>query len=105
VGSTRRQRDFNTRRTGAETGVEPHRCSHWEDRRRECRSTCRTPTSSSARPARDGWPAARKRARTPRVPQGGRRARAPQRRSYTHGLIESRIVLELHAASVPHTDL
>ena len=40
------------------------------DRRRECRSTCRTPTSSSTRPARDGWPAARKRARTPRVPQG-----------------------------------
>ena len=36
-----------------------------------------------ARPARDGWPAARKRARTPRVPQGGRGARAPQRRSYT----------------------
>ena len=54
-----------------------------EDRRRECRSTCRTPTSSSTRPARDGWPAARKRARTPRVPQGGRGARAPQRRSYT----------------------
>jgi hypothetical protein len=26
---------------------------------------------------------ARKRARTPRVPQGGRGARAPQRRSYT----------------------
>ena len=40
-------------------------------------------TSSSIRPARDGWPAARKRARTPRVPQGGREARAPQRRSYT----------------------
>ena len=40
------------------------------------------PTSSSTRPARDGWPAARKRARTPRVPQGGREARAPQRRSY-----------------------
>ena len=54
-----------------------------EDRRRECRSTCRTPTSSSTRLARDGWPAARKRARTPRVPQGGREARAPQRRSYT----------------------
>ena len=54
-----------------------------EDRRRECRSTCRTPTSSSTRPARDGWPAARKRARTPRVPQGGRGARAPLRRSYT----------------------
>ena len=52
-------------------------------RRRECRSTCRTPTSSSTRLARDGWPAARKRARTPRVPQGGREARAPQRRSYT----------------------
>ena len=34
-------------------------------------------------PVRDGWPAARKRARTPRVPQGGRGARAPQRRSYT----------------------
>ena len=42
--------------------------------------------------------------RTPRVPQGRRGARAPQRRSYTR-LIESRIVLELHAASVPHTDL
>ena len=54
-----------------------------EDRRRECRSTCRTPTSPSTRPTRDGWPAARKRARTPRVPQGGRGARAPQRRSYT----------------------
>jgi hypothetical protein len=39
--------------------------------------------ASSTRPARDGWPAARKRARTPRVPQGGRGARAPQRRSYT----------------------
>ena len=48
-----------------------------EDRRRECRSTCRTPTSSRTRPARDGWPTARKRARTPRVPQGGRGARAP----------------------------
>ena len=40
-------------------------------------------TSSSTRLARDGWPAARKRARTPRVPQGGREARAPQRRRYT----------------------
>jgi hypothetical protein len=30
-----------------------------------------------------GWPAARKRARMPRVPQGGRGARAPLRRSYT----------------------
>ena len=50
---------------------------------RECRATCRTPTSSSTRLARDGWPAARKRARTPRVPQGGREARAPQRRRYT----------------------
>ena len=56
------------------------------DRRRECRSTCRTPTSSSTSLgrrglyyplARDGWPAARKRARTPHVPQGGRGARAP----------------------------
>jgi hypothetical protein len=71
-----------------------------EDRRRECRSTCRTPTSSSTRPARDGWPAARKRARTPRVPQGGRRRETELTR-----LVESRIVLELHAASVPHTDL
>ena len=39
-----------------------------EGRRRECLSTCRTPTSSSTRPARGAWPTARKRARTPRVP-------------------------------------
>ena len=57
-----------------------------EDRRRECRSTCRTPTSSSAKPARDGWPAARKLARTPRVPQGGRGARAPYARRRSYGL-------------------
>ena len=32
-------------------------------RGRECRSTCRTPTSTSTRPARGAWPTARKRAR------------------------------------------
>ena len=77
-----------------------------EDRRRECRSTCRTPTSSSTRPARDG--AGRPRVRTS---AHGRRwcrkagaERGPRRDGATR-LIESRIVLELHAASVPHTDL
>ena len=38
-----------------------------EGRRRECLYTCRTPTSSSTRPARGAWPTARKRARTPRA--------------------------------------
>ena len=42
--------------------------SFGQTRGRECLSTCRTPTSSSTRPARGAWPTARKRARTPRVP-------------------------------------
>ena len=79
-----------------------------EDRRRECRSTCRTPTSRPV-PGRRGT------AGRPRVSAHGRRAcrkagaeRGPRRDGATRldrRLIESRIVLELHAASVPHTDL
>ena len=57
-----------------------------EDRRRECRSTCRTPTSSSTRPARDGWPAARK-ARTDAA-RAARRARsAGPVETELHGLL------------------
>ena len=72
------------------------------DRRRECRSTYRTPTSSSTRPARDGWPAARKSAHGRRACRKAGAERGARRDGATR-LIESRIVLELHAASVPHT--
>ena len=57
-------------------------------------STCRTPTSSSTRPARDGWPAARKRAKARTdAARAARRARsAGPVRTELLRLIESRIV-------------
>ena len=61
-------------------------------------STSRTPTSSSTRPARGAWPAARKRARTPRVRRKADAERGPHRRIY--GLLNHRS-LELGAVPIP----
>ena len=54
-------------------------------------STCRTPTSSSTRPARDGWPAARISAHGRRACRKAGAERGPRRDGATQ-LIESRIV-------------
>ena len=82
----------NCRRLSAHSAA-----SSSEDRRRECRSRCRTPTSSSTRPARGT-------AGRPRVSAHGRSAcrkagakRGPRRDGATR-LLESRIVLELQSA-------